>query len=531
MPATRVPRGFDVLIEGARVVDGTGRPSFRADVGVTGDRVAALGRLTDVSARVRIPADDLVLAPGFIDVHVHSDARILERAVQLASLSQGVTTHVVGQDGFGFAPAGKRAFRYMEATTSGINGRPVPLATGGVGDYLARMDGATALNVAALVPNGCLRMEVIGSGGRAATEDELAAMTELCDLGLEEGAVGLSSGLDYVPSCHSSTDELVALCRPVATAGAVYVTHVRYVLGLLAALEEAVEVGRRAGVAVHVSHLRADEEYGASTSDVLALVDAARQHHIDLTYDTYPYTFGSSFAPYVLPAWALEGEAEEIVRRLDDAQVRERIRADVAGAAWSWARLVLAGAPRGGHSAYVGLDLEAAAREAGTDPVGLVCDLLVAEDLEAVLIWKPDPSPDAEDGLRAMLLHPGAMLGSDGIYNPGLAHPRGHGAFARFVGRYVGEGLLPLEDAVRRVTSLPARRFSLARRGVVEAGAFADLVLFDPGALTDRGTFDDTCSLAEGVREVWVNGIAVLHDGASTGATPGRGLRRWDHAK
>jgi N-acyl-D-amino-acid deacylase len=517
---------FHLVIERCRLVEGSGRLAIETDVAVLDGRVAAIGALEDASADERLDARGLVLAPGFIDVHVHTDARLLEPKVQEASLLQGVTTHVVGQDGFGFAPTTARSFPFMEAYTAGINGRPVPFGPGGIADYLGRFDGATAVNVASLVPNGCLRMEVLGNVGRAASDAEVEEMQALCRDAIREGAVGLSSGLDYVPSRHASTDELVALASVLAGTGLPYVTHVRYELGLLAALEEAVDIGRRARVPVHVSHLRGDSEYGAGAEEILAAVDSSRAEGIDLTYDTYPYTYGCSFLPYVLPAWALEGEPDEILALLADPAARNRIRADLDRVNWSWERLVLAGRPRGEHARFGGLDLARAAAIADQDEVDFVCDLLIAESLEALLVWKPDESPRAEADLVAVLAHPAQMLGSDGIYGPGRTHPRGHGSYARFLGRFVrDEGLLSLEEAVARVTSVPADRFRLGGRGLVRPGNFADLVVFDPQTLTDRATFDEGDVPATGVRDVLVNGVPVVRDGHVTDATPGIGLR------
>jgi N-acyl-D-amino-acid deacylase len=517
---------FDLVIERCRLVDGSGSPPVDADVAVSDGTVAAIGALQDASTEERLDAEGLVLAPGFIDVHVHTDVRLLEPKVQEASLLQGVTTHVVGQDGFGFAPTTARSFPFMEAYTAGINGKPVPFGPGGIGEYLGRFHHATAVNVATLVPNGCLRMEVVGNAGRATSDAEVDEMRALCRDAIADGAVGLSSGLDYVPSRHASTGELVAVASVLADTGLPYVTHVRYELGLLAGLEEAVEIGRRARVPVHVSHLRGDSEYGAGPEAILATVDAARAEGIDLTFDCYPYTYGCSFLPYVLPAWALEGEPEEIVARLGDPAARDRIRAGLDEVDWSWARLVLAGRPRGEHARFVGLDLARAAALSGQDEVDFVCDLLVAEELEALLVWKPDESPNAEADLLPVLAHPAQMLGSDGIYGPGRMHPRGYGSFARFLGRLVREErLLSLEKAIARVTSLPADRFRLAGRGLILPGKVADLVLFDPDTFVDRATFDEGDLPATGVRDVFVNGVAVVCDGHVTDATPGLDLR------
>lgn len=518
---------FDVLLRNCRIVDGTGSPSFRGDVAVAGTAIAVVGVLDGAEAETAIDCEGLVVAPGFVDAHIHTDSRLFSASVQAASVFQGVTTHVVGQDGFGFAPTAERSFAFMEAYTSGINGRPVPFRPGGVGEFLGRFDGATAVNVATLVPNGCVRLDVLGNSARAATAAELEEMASLCRRAMREGAVGLSSGLDYVPSRYASTDELVALCAAVAETGGIYVSHIRYEDGLLPALEEAIEVGRRAALPVHVSHLRGEQELGADAGKLLALVDSARRDALDVTYDAYPYTYGSSFLPFVLPPWALEGDAGTILARLADPGVRARIRADVPSSRWSWAKMVVAGDPGPDYTRYVGLGLEEAAAAAGQDPVDFVCGFLLAEQLGGVLVWTPDDSPSALEDLYATLRHPAQMVGSDGIYNPGRAHPRGYGAFARFVGRFVrDERIFTLEDAVRRATSFPARRFQLAGRGLVQPGCAADLVVFDPETFTDRATDEDSAVLADGMRDVFVNGVAVLRHGRLTGATPGRGLRR-----
>jgi N-acyl-D-amino-acid deacylase len=517
---------LDVVVAGGTVVDGTGAPGFGADVGIAGDRIAAVGDLRDARAALRVDASGLVVAPGFVDAHVHSEVDLLRDPAHEASLRQGVTTHVVGQDGFGFAPASAAALEFSYAYLRPIYGDGPRVEPGGVAEYLAAYEGASAVNVATLVPNGNLRLELLGNSARAATDDELAELARLCEDAMREGAVGVSSGLDYTPSGYASTEELARLAAAAAAHGGVYVSHVRYPLGLLAGVAEAIEIGRRARCPVHVSHLRGDPEGGATSGDLLALLDAARGDGVDVTFDTYPYLYGCTFLAYLLPLWVREGEEDEVLARLGDPAVRARLADELAPSVDGWRRIALAGELAPERERLLGLDVPAAAAACGVEPVEFLCDLLLAERLDVMLLGVPPSDASADDDLHAMLRDPRHVFGSDGVYRGGRLHPRGYGACARFLGPVVRDGVLSLEEAVRHATSAPARRFGLAGRGVVAAGKAADLVVFDPGALADRSTLADCRAPASGVRDVFVNGVATLCGGDPTGATPGRGLRR-----
>jgi N-acyl-D-amino-acid deacylase len=312
----------------------------------------------------------------------------------------------------------------------------------------------------------------------------------------------------------------------VAEYGGVYVSHVRYRSGLLAALEEALEIGRRSGAPPHISHLMAEPENGLAPEDVLAVIDGARAAGIDVTFDLYPYTFGCTTLLFVLPLWVLEGDAGAILTRLGDPGVRARVRAELEGQLDGWAELELAGELAAPFAELSGLDFLTAARRAGLHPVDLVCDLVVAQELDVLLLGVDVGDPVRERALEPMLAHPAHMLGSDGIHARGRCHPRTYGGAARYLGPFVRErGILSLEEAVRHATSFPARRYGLVDRGLIRPGMAADLVLLDPDALADRSTREQRTP-ADGVRDVWVNGVAVLRDGEGTGATPGRGLRR-----
>lgn len=518
--------GLDVVVAGARVVDGTGGPWFRADVGVAGDRIAAVGALDDVPAVERVDGGDLTLVPGLIDAHVHGETHLLRDDAWLADLRQGVTTHIAGQDGIGLAPTDEATLEFMFRSMRPILGERNGTPPRSIAAFLEAYDRAAPINVATLIPNGCVRMMVMGNVAGPAGPEEIEAMREWCRQGMREGAIGLSSGLDYVPSGYADTAELSALAAAVAEYGGVYVSHVRYELGLRAALEEALEISRRSGAAPHISHLMAEPENGIPPEEVIAILDGARADGLDVTFDLYPYTFGCTTLLFVLPLWVMEGDADTIQARLSDAGVRARLRAELDGRLAAWGEIEVAGELDTRFASLRGLDLLEAAARAGCHPVDLVCDLLVTHDLDVLLLGVDANDPIRERALEPMLAHPAHMLGSDGIHARGRCHPRTYGAAARYLGRFVRErGILPFEEAVRHATSLPAARYGLADRGLIRPGMAADLVLLDPDALVDRAT-REARTPADGVRDVWVNGTRVLRGGEPTGATPGRGLRR-----
>jgi N-acyl-D-amino-acid deacylase len=517
---------FDLIVRDGWVLDGTGGPAFRADVGVKGDRITAVGLLPpETEAADTIDAKGLYVAPGFIDAHVHGDLMLLADPWHEAAVRQGVTTYVLGQDGSAFAPASPATMAYMRRYTAGFNGDPdVDSSWTTVAGYLERFDGTTALNVAVLVPNGNVRLDVIGHDPRAATEDDLRAMARIVRQGMEEGAVGLSTGLDYVPSLYADAREIASLCRAIRPEGGVYVTHMRgYGPNAPMGLREVDEICESADVAGHISH------FNGPADVMLPWVDRSRARGIDLTFDTYPYLRGSTILGMVaLPAWAQEGGIDATLSRLADPRVRERLRSEwfsqptpypletttlamIAAPAWRWAE---------------GKTVTVAAAEAGLAPGDFVCDVLLASGL-AVGIVGYRAGDRTEADVRAILRHEAHMAGSDGIFRGGFPHPRGWGAFARFLGHHTRElGDYTWPQAIAHLSSHAARRFRLTDRGLVRAGCAADLAVFDPSTIIDRSTYEAGRTHAEGVRHVVVNGAVVLRDGAMTGRTPGRGLRR-----
>ncbi|MFG1942163.1 amidohydrolase family protein [Nonomuraea sp. NPDC048826] len=504
---------FDVVISGGRVLDGTGAPPYRADVGIAGDRIAAVGRLDDAGAAAEIDASGRLVAPGFVDCHVHGDAAVFDPAVQLAALRQGVTTFVLGQDGLSFAPGSAETVAYASRYFAAVNG---PLAEGPltVAELLDGYDRAVALNTAYLLPHGTIRYDVMGASSAHASRDDLALMLKAVERGLSEGAVGLSSGLEYLPGRYADAQELAELCRPLG--GLPYVTHMRaYGARAGVGIGEVVEIAELSGAAVHVSHLH-------GPSDVLLpLLDQAAET-VDLTFDTYPYLRSSTIlAMVVLPPDVPAADTDRALEMLGSGE----LDAWWPGLAQTWPRLTISHAP--GLEWAEGMTLVAAAGREGMDPAAFCRRLLVETRLEAGCVSaRPDEGPAGEESVRRVLRHPSHTGGSDGIYVGGHPHPRGFGAFARFLGRHVRElGDWTWEQAAVHLSSHPARRFGLADRGLLRPGSVADVVVFDPLTVADRATYDAPRTLAAGVDDVLVSGERVLAAGEPTGATPGRALR------
>jgi N-acyl-D-amino-acid deacylase len=513
---------FDVLITDGRVVDGTGTPWFRADVGTQNGRIAAVGRLAGAEARLRIVANDHIVAPGFIDAHVHGDLALLADPLHEPAIRQGVTTYVLGQDGVAMAPASPATLDYMRRYTAGFSGTPeLTQRWSSVAEYLALFDRRCALNVAYLIPNGNLRMEVMGLATRRPNADELRQMGRLVREGMEQGAVGLSTGLDYIPSRYADTDELIALSREMTPFGGVYVSHIRSYLpeGVREATDEVFRIGREAGVAVHISH------FNSRADLVLPALDAARSSGIDATYDLYCYLAGSSILGMVaLPPWVQEGGIEATLARLADPAAQDSLRLWFAQprVPLETVRLSFVAAPVYRH--LEGLTLEQAARTAGLELGPLVIELLTASGLAVGCVvphqWR------SQDDVRHLIGHPAMMGGSDGIFTGAFPHPRGCGCFARYVGHHVrGDRTWLLEQAVQHLAAHPARRFGLNDRGLIREGLAADLVVFDPATIADRATYEDGKRLAVGMEHVLVNGELVLHNAHRTSALPGRALR------
>jgi N-acyl-D-amino-acid deacylase len=521
-----------IVFRGATVVDGTGAPGYRADVSVRDGRIAEIG--SGAGGKRVVDAGGLVLAPGFIDMHAHSDLQILARPDHLAKVSQGVTLEVLGQDGLSYAPVDDATLDTLRGQLAGWNDDPAGFDWDwrGVAEYLDRLDRGIACNAAYLLPQGTIRMLAVGWSARPATESELDTMRRLVATGLAEGALGMSSGLTYTPGMYATTGELVALCEVVAAGGGYYSPHHRsYGAGALAAYAEMVDVSRRSGCPLHLAHATMNFPVNAGRAgELLALVDAALDDGADITLDTYPYLAAATYLSALLPSWSMEGGPARTLARLSDADTRERIRADLEehgsdgchGVPVDWATIQVSGVRLAGNAHLVGLSVAQAARQAGKQPAELYFDLLVAERLGTSCLMHVGD----EDNVRTIMRHPAHTGGSDGLLAGARPHPRAWGTFPRYLGHYVRElGVLGLEECVAHLTGRAARRLRLADRGLVRPGYAADLVAFDPATVAAEATYDDPRRPAAGIPYVLVNGVPVIDDGRRTGALPGHAIR------
>jgi N-acyl-D-amino-acid deacylase len=517
---------FDLILRGGWVIDGSGGPPFRADVALLETMIAEVGRLEGASAAKYVDVTGHYVVPGFIDAHVHGDLMLLADPIHLPALRQGVTTYLIGQDGSSFAPASRATLEYMRRYTAGFNGNPPALSYDwqSVSEYLAQFDRRVAINVAYLIPNGNVRIEAMGLDPRRATDDELRSMQSLVRAGMDAGAIGLSTGLDYIPSCYADAREIAALCEVVAAENGVYVTHMRgYGPRAPVGMREVFDIARASGAASHISH------FNGRADVLLPLVDEGRALGLDLTFDSYPYLAASTILGMVaLPAWVQEGGIEPTVARLKDRSVRDRLSSEWFGSGTSYAleNITLAMVANPDWRWAEGQTVTAAAGAAKLDPGEFVCEILAASEM-AVGIVGFRPGDRTESDVRAILRHPAHMAGSDGIFCGGYPHPRGWGAFARYLGYHTRQlGDYSWAEAVTHLAAHAARRFRLTDRGLIRPGFVADIAVFDPALVTDRATYAAGRTLADGVVHVLVNGTLALENGEPTGATPGRALRR-----
>jgi N-acyl-D-amino-acid deacylase len=502
---------LDLVIRGGRVVDGTGAAARLADVGIDGDRIAVVGSL-DTDAVRTIDAEGLLVCPGFIDMHTHSDLRVLAEPSHEAKVCQGVTLEVCGQDGLSYAPVDEATLAQLRVQLAGWNGDPSGFdwSWRSVDEYLERLDAAgTAVNIAYLAPHGSIRMLVMGSDDRAPTSGELRKMQELVAAALEEGAFGLSAGLTYTPGMYADDDEIVALLEPVRERGGFYCPHHRnYGLRALEAYADSITIARRAEVPLHLAHAHLGFPVNRGRAhELLALID---ESGVDVTMDTYPYLAGATYLHALLPSWTHAGGAT--LERLHDRVLRERMRVEVEetgsdgfhGIPVDWSLIVVDGEPVG---------------EKGFD---WVCETLIERELDVGCITHTGN----EENVRAIMQHDRHTVGSDGILVGAKPHPRAYGTFPRYFAVYVRElEVLGWEQTVRKMTGLPAERLGLANRGVLREGAFADVTCIDPERIRDTATYDEPRRLPEGIPFVLVNGELAVDDGSRTAALSGRALR------
>ncbi|HXJ61589.1 MAG TPA: D-aminoacylase [Verrucomicrobiae bacterium] len=527
---------LDLVIRQARVVDGTGNPWFEGDVAVRGDRIVAVGRVQEQGTR-EIAGAGLVVAPGFIDMHSHSDWLLLEDGNAQSKIRQGVTTEILGEG----TSAGPYRGKALPRPVS-IQNQPAQVRS--LAEYFAALEKSrVSVNVASYVGEGNIWQCVMGDSFARPKPEELERMRELVREAMEEGALGLSSALMMPPGSLATTEDLVTLCRVVREYGGIYSTHIRDEgLGVFDSVQQAITIGEQAGVPVDVIHLKiADQQYWGRMGELVGVIDSARRRGVNVQANVYPYTRGNNDLASLIPPWAHEGGRAQLLARLKDESLRARLTNEIQTGlpGWynhytavgrDWSRMLISA-----NNRYQGqtMDRVIAARQQGRNPVPdafqVLFELLIEQEGSVSTVFAHHTEPDMILALR----QPWCSIGSDGsayaiqgVLRRGHPHPRNFGTFPRVLGVYVREqGVLRLEDAVRKMTSLNATKVGLLDRGLLRPGQFADLVVFDPAKVLDRSTYEEPFQYPEGIECVVVNGVVVLDQGQHTGARPGRILR------
>jgi N-acyl-D-amino-acid deacylase len=528
------PQTVDLLIVGGSLIDGSGSPARSGTVASLDGRLHVGDATWRPSHAARIiDASGMVVAPGFIDLHSHGGLVVLADPRHEPKVRQGVTTEVIGVDGNGYAPFGRpedlRAFVDLNA---GLDGRP-PIAFDwdSAASYIGLYDRGQAVNVAVMIGNSALRIGAIGWEEVPANEASLANMRAALREALQEGAFGVSSGLDYPPGSFASTDELAALTHEAGAAGGFYHTHVRYGLGdrFLDPFREAIEIGRLGDGPVHLTHFYHRQTHPGGPEELLRLVEDARGAGMDVTFDTYPSEWASTRLLIQLPQWVQAGGPIPLKERIADGAVRDRLRTELAsrGAAYTgsagWADVRLGAFTRPDNARWESRTLAEVMDETGRDAVDSICDLLLAENLGVAQVT----SGPWRETLPHFVRHPAGMVGTDSTFLGEKPSPRTYGSFPRILGQFVrDEHLLTLEEAVRKMTGAPAARLGLTDRGLLRDGFWADLVVFDPARVRSNATYDQPRRYPDGIEFVAVNGKLVVDGNVHTGELPGRALRR-----
>jgi N-acyl-D-amino-acid deacylase len=530
----RTGKDFDLVIAGGTLYDGSGGAPFRADVGVSGGAIRAVGKIRRSRAAAFVEAKGLAVSPGFIDVHDHTDVGLLVNPRAESAVRQGVTTLVSGQCGGSPFPLSDRDHEEMGQILAKEYG--LELDWRDIGGFLGRIERAgSALNYTTFVGHGTVRGAAMGLDDRPPTAAELDRMKELVAESLAGGALGMSSGLEYTPGSFATTEELIELCRVAARTGGLYATHMRDEEdGVLEAVDEALRIARESPIRLQISHLKIGFASNWPKIDALMdKLDRARVEGLAFRADRYPYIAGATSLSILFPLWAREGGTERFVARLKDPAFDARIRALIADQEkgyGSWDRILISEIASDKNRGLEGKSVLDAAREAGKPPYEFMRDLIVEESERVGMV----AFYGHEDVLERILAYPLVGIGADGgavaPYGPlsqGRPHPRYYGTFPRVLGKYVREEkLVPLEEMVRKMTSMPADHLGFVRRGRIKVGWAADICVFDPARIIDKATFKDPAVYPEGVDKVIVNGQVVVDSGEHTGKLPGRVLRK-----
>lgn len=524
---------FDLIIKNGKVYDGTENPWTRLDLGIKNGVIQQMGDLSRQDAYKIIDANQMAVSPGFIDTHVHSDLLCTKPEIHKVKVLQGVTTELFGQDGISVAPVSDQTKPLWQKQLKGLNGDIGDWPWNSIEEYLAYLDKAELNgNAVYLVPHGAVRTLVMGFAGRQATRREMEEMRRFVEEGMEQGAAGLSTGLIYPPNLYSCKEELIEICKGAAKYDGCFVVHIRNESNtILEALDEVIDVARKSGVRLHVSHFKVGGIVNRGKYEkALRKFDQARDEEIEVTFDQYPYTAGSTVFHAILPPWMHSGGTEELLVKLKEPEVQKKIKADFATNTnyenWvlncGWDNIVLTSVTTDGNRWVEGKHMAQIAEELGMEPADAAFQLLLEEKAGITMLihW------GMEEDIISAMQHSLQIVGSDGIFG-GRPHPRLYGTYPRVLGHFVRENkALSLEEAIRKMTGAPAQLLRLKDRGFLKEGYAADIVIFDPGTVKDQATYEAPLQEPAGILYVVVNGEMVVQNGRYTGKTCGKVLRR-----
>lgn len=527
---------YDIIIRNGTVYDGTGGAPRRADVGIKGDQITAIGDLSKAKAATEVDVKGLAVAPGFINMLSHSETSLIADYHSLSELRQGVTTQIFGESSMG--PLND-VMKRNRLTTQGDIKYDIPWTT--LADYLKYLEQrGVSQNVASFIGAGTIREYVIGLEDKPPTTQQLEQMQELVRREMEAGALGITTALIYAPNYFAKTDELIAMCKVASKYRGKYIAHIRSEANqLLEAVEELIRISREANIPAEIYHLKASGEQNWPKMDaVIKRINDARRQGLKITADMYTYTAGATGLTSTMPPWVLDGGYDALYRRLQDAETRKKIAAAMRTPTNEWEnmfllpgsldRILLTGFRSEKLKPLTGKTLAEVAKMRGTDPTDTVMDLILEDQSRIGTTY----FMMSEENIKKQIAQPWVSFGSDaasmaaeGAFLKSSTHPRAYGCFARLLGKYVREEkVISLAEAIRRLTSVPATTLELARRGLLKKGYFADVVVFDPQTIADKATFENPHQYAVGVKHVFVNGVQTLKDGEHTNAKPGRAL-------
>lgn len=523
---------YDVLVKGGRVIDGTGSPWKKSDIGISGESIAKIGVIPESEAEHVLDANGLMVSPGWIDIHMHADHTVLGNPACLSYVHQGITTVSMGNCGLSMYPLTPDhkvdLIEYMLPFTSGIN---LDWNWSTMDEFLLKV-GQTSLNLVPFVGHGSIRISTMGFEDRAPTDAEFDVMKSLLINAMDSGAFGLSTGLGYPPGLYTEEKELVDLMNIVKEYDGIYSTHMRSGVNNLS---DTIKLGKLTGVPLQISHLGSScgsqrSLDGIHDTTTLKMIDDARNEGIDITADIYPYTAGSSLLSQVIPAWLHVGGVQTMLKRLEDPKVRQRLEKEYNETGKDFDKIMVSFVKNEANKIFEGLSLLKIAEERSRSVVDTVCEMLIDERAEAmnVTFW------GNEEDVTTMVQHPAVMPCSDGwMHAPfgplgeGKPHPRCYGAFPRYMKRYVKEEkVLTLEEAIRRMTSMPASRLGIQDRGLLIEGMKADITVFNLETIADKSTFDNPHIYPEGIECVIVNGVITVYQGEHLGVLNGKILRK-----